>query len=191
MRVSGVRLYVLLPLAQMAIAGVLLRWSERFTALTHLQDMPGPDRAFVLCISINAPVFLLRALWFRHLSGWHDHALLIVVIGLLWFWVAFSIRSWQSRRAVGMFSWKPLRSAGDLLVTAVGALLGFVFVMNFPEVVIRIKYSRDFTDALWIGSEPALFLAWSIVLIFFFVRDFIHCIYSAKSGDIQLRPRIK
>ena len=186
MRTFGIRLYALLPLAQMVIAGALLWRSELFRALTHLQDMPGPDRAFVLCISINAPVFLLRALWFRYLSGWHDHALLIVVIGLLWFWVAFSIRSWQSRRAVGMFSWKPLRLAGDLLVTAVGALLGFVFVMNFPEVVIRIKYSRDFTDALWLASEPALFLAWSIVLIFFFGRDFIHSASQVQSGNIEL-----
>jgi hypothetical protein len=190
MCVFWLRLYALLPLAQMVIAGGLLWWSNLFRALTHLQDMPGPDRAFILCISINAPVFLLRALWFRHLSGWHDHALLIVVIGLLWFWVALNITSWQSRRAVRMFAWKPLRSAGDLLLTAVGGLLGFVVVMNFPEVAIRIKYSQNLTEALWLASEPALFLAWSIVLIFFFGRDFIHC-FSTQSDDIELRPPIK
>jgi hypothetical protein len=183
MRVFGIRLYAILPLAQMAIAGALLWWSELFRALTHLQDMGGQDRAFVLCISINAPVFLLRALWSRYLSGWHDHALLIVVIGLLWLWVALNITSWQRRRAVMMFSWKPLRLAGDLLPTAVGALLGFVFVMNLQELVRGIKYSRDFIDALWLASEPALFLAWSIVLIFFFGRDFTHCVSSAKSGE--------
>jgi hypothetical protein len=189
MRVFGIRLYALLPVAQMAIAGALLWWSELFRALTHLQDMRGPDRAFVLCISINAPVFLLRALWFRYLSGWQDYALLIVVIGLLWIWVALNVTSWQRRQAVMMFSWKPLRLAGDLLPTAVGALLSFVFVMNLPEVVRGIKYSRDFTEALWLVSEPALFLAWSIVLIFFFGRDFIHCVSSAKSGDINSAHR--
>jgi hypothetical protein len=176
MRVFGVRLYVLLPLAQMSIAGVLLWWSELFRALTRLQDMRGPERAFVLCISINAPVFLPRVLWFRHLFGWHEQVLLIAVIGLLWLWVALNITSWQRRQAVMMFSWKPLRLAGDLLPTAMGALLGFVVVMNLPEVVRGIKYSRSFTDAVWIGSEPALFLAWSIVLIFFFGRDFVHCL---------------
>jgi hypothetical protein len=191
MRVFGIRFYALLPLAQMVIAGALLWWSEIFRALTHFHDMPGPDRAFALCISINAPVFLLRALWFRHLSGWHDHALLIVVIGLLWFWVALNITSWQRRKAVRTFSWKPLRLAGDLLPTAVGALLGFVFVMNFPEVVRGIKYSRDFTEALWLASEPALFLAWSIALVFFFGRDLIHCVSPTKSGDIELRPQTK
>lgn len=188
MRAFVIRLYALLPLAQMVIAGALLWRSELFRALTHLQDVPGPDRAFILCISINAPVFLLRALWFRHLSGWYDDTLLIVAIGLLWVWVALNIRSWQSRGAVRMFSWKPLRLAGDLLVSAVGALLGFVFVMNFGEVVIGIKYSRDFVDALWLASEPALFLAWSIALIFFFGRDFLHSVSRTESGDLELRP---
>src|SRR5580704_1701479 len=170
MRVFGIRLYVLLPLAQMVIAGVLLWRSELFAG--H----PGPDWAFILCISINAPVLLPRALWFRHLSGWHDHALLIVAIGLLWLWVALNITSWQRRQAVMMFSPRPLRLAGDLLPTAAGGLLGFIFVMNLPEVVRGMKYSRDFTEAMWLASEPALFLAWSILLSFFFGRDFIHCL---------------
>jgi hypothetical protein len=185
MRVFGIRLYALLPLAQMVIAEMLLWWSERFRLLTHLQDMPGPDRAFVLCISINAPVSLLRALWFRHLSGWHDDALLIVVIGLFWFWVALNITSWQRGRSAMMFSWKPLRLAGDLLLTAVGALLGFVFAMNFPEAMIRIKYSRGFTETLWLASEPILFLAWSIMLILFFGRDFIHCCFPGHNSALS------
>jgi hypothetical protein len=56
---------------------------------------------------------------------------------------------------------------------AVGALLGLVFVLNFPEVARGIKYSRDFTEVLWLASEPALLLAWSIVLIFIF-RGWLH-----------------
>jgi hypothetical protein len=165
-----VKLRYALPAVQIAVAAGLLWWSDQwFKAQMRLQDMPGLAPAFTLCISINAPIALPRALLFRHLSAYWDYVVLVLAVGVLWYWVALNIESLRRGGNVLMFRWVPLRLAGDLLLIAMGAFWGIAWV---PEA----RRSLTYWPWAWMPCVLGFLVAWSFALIFFFGRDFIRCL---------------
>lgn len=179
-----VKLKYALPLAQITLALGLLWWSQvQFEADMRIMDMPGPAPAFTLLIAINGPAVLPRAFWANYLSTLWDDLALIAAVGLLWYWIALNIDAWRKRRIVVMFSWTPLRLAGDLLLVVAGMFFGSVCVWEQLPLKAALHGVRG--EALlnylpqrlpWFIAVTSLLLAWSLALIYFFGRDFIHCI---------------
>lgn len=177
-----VKLKYTLPLSQMALAVVLLWWSQVwYKAVTRTADMPGPSPAFQLLIAINAPLALPRLLCIHYLFYPWDDVTLIAAVGLLWYWVALNIDSWQKRKAVFMSARGSLRSLGDLVLIALGAFWGFICVQD--ELT-----GRDLADSSlglfqpWLRTPFLVAVAvcsfgWSLALICFFGRDLIQCVY--------------
>ena len=123
-----VKLRYVLPVAQMALAVCLLWWTNLWwKSVARFDDMPGTAPAFKVCISINAPIMLFQLLWSRYLSTFGDTLLLVLAVGVLWYWVGLNVESWQRNRTVVMFGWAPLRMGGDLLLIAVGVFWGLTF----------------------------------------------------------------
>jgi hypothetical protein len=190
-----VKLKYTLPLAQMVLAFALLWWSNVLDlAARHVCDMPGPSPAFELLTSINAPVALARAFWYFHLPYLWDAGTLVVAVGLFWYWVALNIYSWRQRRTVFMFSWVPVRLAGDLLLIAVGVLWGLACVDEVRSIVhVAPAWSGTgcFGPLVWSMWLPSivvagLHLAWSLVLTLFFGGDFFRCVLRKS----PLSPRL-
>jgi hypothetical protein len=167
-----VKLKYALPLVQMALA-LALRVSSQlwYRAMGRIQDMPGPFPPSQLLVSVNAPVALPLSFLYRHMIGWYDAAF-FAAIGALWYWVALNICSWRERRVVCMFTWKPLRLMGDLVLVGVGMVWAFVCTHE----VLHGYWPHTPFGWLWDGVCMGFVLAWSLALMFFFGRDLIHCL---------------
>jgi hypothetical protein len=170
-----VKLKYVLPLAQMALAVVLLRLSYLWMRTITHSDSPGPDPAFSLLLSINAPAALARTLWSHRLPYLWDNVTFVAAIGMFWYWIALNIQSWRERRrTLLLFAWTPLRIGADLLVIAGGVCLVWLCLdaMSGPHVP-------------WLWFVPTSILIWSVGPMFFFGRDLIHCVRrkSPKIGN--------
>jgi hypothetical protein len=162
-----VKLRYTLPVSQMALAVGLLWWTDLwFKATNRLGHIGDISPALTLCISISAPVALVRAIWFRYLSAYGDYLALVLAVGALWYWVALNIESLRRNKKVLMFTWVPLRLASDLLLIAMGVFWVIAWV---PEA------RRSMLSWPWMLAVVGSLLAWSVGLIFFFGRDFIAC----------------
>lgn len=170
----------------MMLAVGLLVWTYRWErALMRIQDMPGTPPSFTLLIAINAPLAMPRALVYRYLPDWWDDITLVVEIGMFWYWVSLNVESWQQGHRVFMFSWIPLRLAGDTIAVGIGAMWAFVIVSHnrgyyLPELVS----SRDW---LWFAPCVCLPILWSAALMLFFGRDFAHCLLRSNAKPDSLR----
>ena len=161
----------------------------------RIMDMPGPAPAFSLLASINFPVASLRVFWFRYLPGWWDDIVFVAAIGFFWYWVALNVYSWQQKRTVRIFSSIPLRLTVDLLLIAMGTLVGIyavtdelrllAFVHGVHGEALRNCFPNNWPGWAWFIAIAGLHLAWSVVLIFFFGRDFIHCVLRKKPVTIN------
>ena len=153
------------------------------------QDMPGVPPPFILLSAINFPLVMLRTLVIRYFSlhrplllpylwgRWGDIAL-VTAIGMFWYWVSLNIESWHQSRRVFMFSWKPLRLAGDTIAVVVGVTWPFVFVA-------RYLVPPPFSPTEWLFNVPCLL--WSAVPILLFGRDFAQCLLTPKAGQTTAR----
>jgi hypothetical protein len=160
-----------LPIVQMALAAGLLRWSDIWLrAALRVNDMPGPAPALQLLVAINAPVSVARAFWFRYLPGYWDHVSLILAIGLFWYWIALSIRSWREGRTIVIFTWSPLRVAADLLLIAAGGFFAFYFVHY-------TIYEFGIVRRPWYFPIVISYALWSFSLIFFPGHDLFQCVF--------------
>jgi hypothetical protein len=172
-----VKLKYALPLAQMAIAVVLLRWSNLWlwdaTHRLHM-DMPGIAPAFTLLVSINLPVAsLAQLIWVRYLPASLDNMVLVVAIGIFWYWIALNIDSWRTQRSMVWFAWLPLRILADVAVIIVCGGLGFLEAAS----LIIIMPSTPLSQLGWLWSFPtwaALFF-WTFGSIFTLGYDLVHC----------------
>jgi hypothetical protein len=168
-----------LPLAQTLVALGLLAWTDRWEkALMRIQDMPGTPPSFALLIAINAPLAMPRVLVFRYLPGWWDDITLVLAIAVFWYWVSLNIESLRHGRRVFMFSWRPLRLAGDTIAVGIGAMWAFILwrspSYDLPPLV-------SLTAWLWFVPCICLSILWSVALILLFGRDFVHCLLDSKS----------
>lgn len=171
-----------LPLAQMILAVGLLWQSQRW--LKAGPPMRGIPPHFTILVAVNAPITFLRALWFMHVSYYWDMGILVVMIGLLWYWVALNVIAWRTHRAVHMLSWTPLRLGCDAILIVLGLLFGLVCIWDTvaPRIGLYGPYGlRSLFDVDW--WQPSLFvavtvllLAWCAGLTYFFGRDFVHCL---------------
>jgi hypothetical protein len=174
-----VRLKYLLPLAQMALAAALLRWAFLSdNALKGVVDMLGPNPAFTLFVSINAPVATLaQRLWNRDMPA--DFGL-VAAVGIFWYWIALNIDSWNERRTLVLFAWTPMRVGADLLLIAIGGLLGGVLIENGLDLVNRNRGLPATVVQGWMWSwfipNWALLLVWSLGLVVLCGRDLIQCV---------------
>lgn len=167
-RTIQVKLRYVLPLAQMALAVVFLRWSDLWMrAAMRVNHMPGPAPAFTLLMSMNPPVALVRGFLYWHWSPLWDRILSVTTIGALWYWVALNIDSWRERRAILQFAWVPLRMGTDLMVTAIGACLGFFCVASMMSSLLPLP---------WLVPTYASLLIWSLGPMFIFGRDLVYCV---------------
>jgi hypothetical protein len=168
-----VKLKYVLPLAQMALAVVLLRWSDLWMrAAIHVNHMPGPAPAFTLLMSINAPVAVVGALW-----PWSDlweRVAFVTAVGAVWYWVALNVESWRRRRTILHFTWVPLRLGADLLAIALGACFGLCVVA--VSIVPRVPWP-------WLIPVLASLFIWSLGLMTIFGRDLVYCV-RRKSPEI-------
>lgn len=86
-----------------------------------------------------------------------------------------------------MFSRTPLRIAGDILLIVTGIFWGGVCMGHDLDIgaIIHGAYGQILGDCYLRGWQDAslciavfvLQLTWSLVLIYFFGRDFIQCVY--------------
>ena len=172
-----------LPLVQMMLAATLLWWDHTLSrAANRVCDMAGPSPAFGLLVAINLPVNLPRIVWERYLPYSWSVFIMIAAVGLFWYWIALNVHSWRRRQTV-FSSWpRGAQLVVDVVIVAFGLVWGLYGVgMGYRE------WPRSFTHGmgcfglnLWFTLLPLImttcsFLAWSLVLIFFFGRDFIHC----------------
>jgi hypothetical protein len=174
-----VKLRYVLPAAQMALTVGLLWWTHLWwKTVRGLYDMPGTAPAFKVCISVNAPIALIRAVWFRYVSTFGDSLALVLSVGALWYWVGLNVEAWRRERSVLMFRWAPLRLGGDALLIVMGAFWGFTFVAE-------ARYFRprpwDWSAWLWASGILVPLLIWSVVLVFFFGRDFVSCLSAMRN----------
>ena len=178
------KLRYVLPIVQTFLAVALLVWTDRWErALMRIQDMPGAPPSFTLLIAINAPLAVPRALAFRYLPGWLDHITLVVAIAMFWLWVSLNIESWQQSRRVFMFSWTPLRLAGDMMAVGIGVVWFFVLwrhrAYSLPPLLSL--------DWLWFIPCVCLPILWSTMLILLFGRDFVLCfVHKANSDSLRV-----
>jgi len=160
------KLKYVLPIVQSLLAVALIIWNR-----AEAQSVYGTPLPFKLLCSINAPVAVLRELlWSHRLYGWWDYILFVAAIGVFWYWVALNIHSWRQTRRVLMFSWEPLRLAGDALAVGTGALWLFIYWREPRSPYMPVSWLS------WIDFLMALLSLWSVALIFFFGRDLIHCV---------------
>lgn len=160
-----------LPILQMLLAVVLLIWTERWErAELRAHSVSGTPPPFSLLCAINTPVALPRELWYRYLPGWWDDIVFVATIGVFWYWVALNIHSWGQSRRVFMFSWAPLRLAGDAVAIGIGAFWVFIFWREPLRHYMPVSWPN------WIVPLMALTILWSVMLIFFFGRDLMYCI---------------
>jgi hypothetical protein len=184
----------------MVLAVALLWWNQRLMlASRRVCDMPGPTPASSLLHSVNAPLAL--EVWGAFLYKLHiadnaelaNEVALIAAVGLFWYWVALNIRSWQQRRTVLMFSWRPVRFSLDVFLVIYGVLFGLIGLYGGYEA-IRFAPSTAhrngcFGPNLWFNLLPSLatagiHLAWSLILIFLFGRDFIQALRRTSASDM-------
>lgn len=187
---------------QMALAMALLWWNRGLSVASQRGcDMPGPSPAFRVLLAINAPLRLPQEVWshyfFYKLYVWNnavswEDASWIVGVGLFWYWVAQNIRSWQRRRSVLMLSWRPARFFLDFFLVIYGLLFGLIGIFLGYEAVEAIPSTVHgigcFGPNLWFDllpsiTTPALYLAWFLVLIFFFGRDFFYALRKSALPD--------
>lgn len=87
------RLRYVLPVAQVAVTAALERASYLWlrAAILGGSDMPGHDVFATLCVTINAPVAIVRPSSFRSLPGYWGMVPFLMAVGLLWYWVALGV----------------------------------------------------------------------------------------------------
>lgn len=172
----------------MLLAIALLVWTYRWErALMRVQDMPGTPPSFTLLMAINAPLAMPRALVFRYLSDWWDAITLVIAIGMLWYWAALTIESWQQSRRVFIFSNLPLRVLGDLTAVGMGGLLVFGVLLGHSSLGFP---PHSWADWLLCVPSLCLLILWAAVLIFFFGRDLLVCVLHRDSAQARTYPPV-
>jgi len=178
---SSMRIKYALPIAQMILTSLLMRWDSALQiASWRTCDMPGPTPAVTVLISINAPLALPFAIWNRYLSYNWSFAILIVAVGLFWYWIGLNAEAWRHRKKVLMFSWRPAQSVTDTLLVASGIVFGLLGASRMLDAMHYAHFQMQgrgcFGPNPWFTLVPDVIIAccllgWAFTLVFFFGRD--------------------
>jgi hypothetical protein len=172
-----------LPLVQTVVAVALLVWTDRWErALMRIQDMPGTPPSFTLLIAINAPLAMPRMFVYRYLPGCWDAITLVVAIMVFWYWVSLNVESLQHSRRVFIFSWTPLRLAGDTIAVGIGVM--WIFVLWSGRWRYSLPPLLSLKNWLWFVPCMGLPILWSAVLIALFGHDFVLCLRHSKAKSL-------
>jgi hypothetical protein len=159
----------------MSLAIGLYRWSDAWLmakmAAVRGEPYMGPSPGFTLLVLLNAPLAFLRAFYTRHLPEVWDRAVLILAIGLFWYWIALNIEKFPLKRTVTTFALPTLRVTSDLVVMAVAGLVGISDVSRAWWWLPRMDVPDP--QGLWMLGSHLCLLTWSFVLLFFFGRDLV------------------
>ena len=175
------RLRYVLPTIQVILA-VLLFWYDRNIWFPRMRghSMPRLSPGWRVSAAINAPVLLVRQLWFRHTSQYSDDVLYVIAVGIFWLWVAISLSSWKSNRTIAVPETKPLRVAADMFGLAVGVILvAAVFVSDLHGNTLSDGLERflgslayEFRLGGWAWLfETLIHGCWAVLILFIFVAD--------------------
>src|SRR5579871_2485902 len=164
------RLNYVLPLAQMALAALLLRlWFLGDLAQRFLDSRGLPPAAvLLLCLDFPIGVPLKLELW-GYLPQLSFDALFVAATGALWYCVALGVHSYRQGRSL-TFEWKPLRVMADLLLVGMGACLGWL-LLDSDSVLSRNYLGWRYFLAAWTSL-----IWWSLGSILFSCLDLTRCI---------------
>jgi hypothetical protein len=169
-----------LPVVQIAIVALLLRWNDFLSIAARRCDMPGPSPADRLLMSINAPLVFQLRLWYDAFPYPWRVAVQIGAVSLFWYWIAVNISSWRRGGSMVTPSWGPLRVAIDLGFVLLGLAFGLQGLSSGRDVLRYGSYLTSgvgcFGPNLWCSFLPSiavvcLRLGWSFVLVYFCGRD--------------------
>lgn len=91
----------------MLLSAGLIWWSQVLVHVAQKRcDMPGPDPATQLLLTINAPVLFATRFWELWLMYPWNVLAWMAGVGVTWYWVARNIESWRraSRFSTGFFN---------------------------------------------------------------------------------------
>lgn len=113
-----------------------------------------------------------------------------LTVGVFWYWIALNIERWSKRREVFLSARRHWRLLTDLLLVSDGVMLGLYAVTKDLAVtaIFRGMRGQDLLNRFegfyfgwpWWIAFVFFHLGWSIVLIFFFGRDFVQCLSKKK-----------
>ena len=185
----GVRLRLrwILPIAQILIAFGLYRWSDVWfrarMATARGEPFMAPSPGFTLLVLLNAPIAFLRSFYTRHLPEVWDRALFIFAICLFWYWIALNIEQFPAKKTVTTFAIRPVRVLSDVLVMAVGSLVGLSAVSRAWWWIPRM--AMPIPEWLWRLGALISLLGWCFILLFFFGRDLALCATRRKPRTVD------
>ena len=183
-----------LAAAQMTLACALERWDTALWAVAWRRcDMPGPTPAFRMLMAINAPLAVPRMAWravaYTIWDVWlyySDMGILAAAVGLFWYWVGMNVQAWHTRRMILKFSWRPVRFLLDVLLILSGLFCGLAGFVTARDVV-RYWPGELHELTCWVptwintwssGMVALALLSGSLVLVFFYGRDFVLAVRS-------------
>jgi hypothetical protein len=165
-----VKLKYALPFGQMALAVVLLRLIFLWDVATRMDDMPGDHPAFLLLLYLHLPLMLLlRRLVFGSLP------VLVAAIGMFWYWVVLLVHRYRERGTVFPAGWMALRIVADVVLIAVPACLGWLFIeeiRGYPNIYVL---QRSLVEWSWFIPTYGSLLMWILGPIFVFGNDLVQC----------------
>ena len=165
------------------MAALLLRPSFLYGVATRMDDSPGVHPGFVLLLVLNLPVSVPVKLLFygRVPTLWFD-ALLVVTIGLFWYWVALRMLLYGERKTLLTFNSTWMRISTDLLLISVSVFLGWSIVEEIRDYPFMLSPSR-FGGWLWFFPICVSFLFWSLGSMLVFSYDLANCVLHRCSGN--------
>ena len=179
---TDVKLKLILPLTQMGLATLLLRMSFLYDVATRMHDSPGVHPGFILLLVLNLPVTVpVKMLLYGRLPTlWFD-ALMVVAIGVFWYWAALRIKIYRERGKLLLFNGTWMRISIDLLFASVGVFLAWSLVNSVRDYPFMFSPSRFGWP--WFVPICASSLFWSFGSIFVFGDDLVNCVRHRSSEN--------
>jgi hypothetical protein len=183
-----IRLRYVLPVPQMFLAWILMLrsdiWFQHYFAIGKQPAIPTSLPWSLMC-AINWPaaiayIFVWRSRLGHFLSEYVQRAILIALIGILWFWLGRYIDACWKRRTVASFPWRPARFVLDVLVTALTSWLAFYWIPHIysEELLFERHYSISLTP-----PNMVIFELWCILPLIFFARDAVLCVMEWRKAS--------
>jgi hypothetical protein len=173
---TGGKLRVVMPLAQMMLAALLLRLSFLHDAATQYDDSRALHPAFILLLCLNFPVSIpLKLLLYGRLSAlWFD-VIFVSIVGALWYGIATCISIYRKRGAVFPPDRLWLRVPADLLLLAMGVFLVWAVAAELRDYPFMLSPSH-LGGWFWFAPICVSSLLWSVGSVLVFGYDFANCV---------------